>query len=378
MAYKGYLLPFERDDQGNISPAVPRIFEDLKGAFTAPKRAYQGEFRDNPAQATKEALNLSTLAGVGAFGVGSAPAGSIGMFVGRKGASPEAKVQLQLAEEMFKKGFSDKEIWGKTGWRMGPDNKWRYEISDAPAKLKDSSEDISFYGKLSDILDHPELYKQYPDLKDIPVHVEQGADVYSRGEYKRSPGGTDFINASGNSYMQTKRSLLHEIMHAIQQREGFAKGGSPSQMPFDKQFQSKNLKDQASVFMNALNKKSYFLDDLDKAGLWYPDFQDKIPDGFKFNEFGFIADTIAEAAQRKGDFDMYRKAKNYSVALRMSNPVAAKSYRDAQTQWYLNLAGEIESRLVEERMGLKKDELQYFYPENTKYPWAKSTVKGVE
>jgi hypothetical protein len=74
--------------------------------------------------------------------------------------------------------------------------------------------------KLSEVLDHPELYANYPELSNLKVRVDS---KYS--------SGTAHYDARDNSITispnANKKTILHEIQHAIQNTEGFAKGGSP-------------------------------------------------------------------------------------------------------------------------------------------------------
>ncbi len=79
---------------------------------------------------------------------------------------------------------------------------------------------------LSDALDYPELYKAYPDLKWLPVSVENlGARTAGRlvcmGDYPAEIRVNEMLNAD-----EMRSTLLHEIQHAIQSIEEFAKGGN--------------------------------------------------------------------------------------------------------------------------------------------------------
>jgi len=107
------------------------------------------------------------------------------------------------------------------------DQKPRFEIDDSGAKIKPQE---NWFNKayneganLHEVIDHKELYKQYPDLQGITVKISnQGGG----GSYDPS---METINIS-QSALKDKSTLLHEIQHAIQEVEGFAKGGSPDTM----------------------------------------------------------------------------------------------------------------------------------------------------
>lgn len=98
----------------------------------------------------------------------------------------------------------------------------RFEISDKSMKWKGPSKlnlDSSY--KLSDLIDHPKLFKQYPEMENIEVYPMVGGT-------SNFTGSTINLGVtSRGTPLQAKSTLLHEIQHAIQEREGFAKGGSP-------------------------------------------------------------------------------------------------------------------------------------------------------
>ncbi|MFW5930979.1 MAG: hypothetical protein ACOCQI_04420 [Desulfosalsimonas sp.] len=74
---------------------------------------------------------------------------------------------------------------------------------------------------LKDILDHPWLYEAYPEAGDIEIgmgpHIPMGSAL---GSYDR---GRNAILVREDV---TKSILVHEVQHAIQEIEGFARGGS--------------------------------------------------------------------------------------------------------------------------------------------------------
>lgn len=87
---------------------------------------------------------------------------------------------------------TSEEIRQQTGWYRGYDGKWRYEIDDSKCELienpnleKHNDEFVGTYftGKVSDILNHNEMFESYPQLKDIEV-VIQPTDVGIRGRYE--------------------------------------------------------------------------------------------------------------------------------------------------------------------------------------------------
>ena len=165
-------------------------------------------------------------------------------LAGERGAAASDKAEertfrmdnLSVARKMEEEKKDAKAIKMATGWERGADGKWRYEMPDA--KIKDTMnvgggqivkryEDDMLWngGKLSDVIDAPELFKAYPQLKDVRIETDAIMnDMPSNGEYN-SKTNTITIHADELKYMNS--ILNHEIQHAIQDIEGFAKGGSP-------------------------------------------------------------------------------------------------------------------------------------------------------
>jgi hypothetical protein len=132
--------------------------------------------------------------------------------------------------------YRNKEIFNKTGFWLGQDGKWRYEVSDKDIKFKEDKEQLlnihkleGFHqAKLSDIIDHPELFEAFPELKDVNV----------TRNYPTFTFGPDLINASGwydprtNTINLVPRkgtisTMVHEIQHALQDAvDGVIRGGT--------------------------------------------------------------------------------------------------------------------------------------------------------
>jgi hypothetical protein len=181
-----------------------------------------------------------------------------GMFYGKgaRGANTLdlAKAQFgEAAAEFFKgKGNISPEraesIRQKTGWFRGPDNEWRFEGSDdlANIKVQDYITQQQAYSRaggqgssgtgiwqintgaahpvLSDLIDHPVAYANWPGLADIKVTETPGANAAA--SYNPWNDTIAISPTLLNDKDQLKSSLLHEIQHAIQTREGFGSGAS--------------------------------------------------------------------------------------------------------------------------------------------------------
>ena len=110
------------------------------------------------------------------------------------------------------------EIYRQTGWILGADGKWRFEIPDNLDAVDYGVLHENGEAKLSEVYDNPKLYMAYPQLQDIPVVMENGME--------NSAGSTNGLRIR-IAPKAGKTTLLHEIQHIIQGYENFASGGSP-------------------------------------------------------------------------------------------------------------------------------------------------------
>jgi hypothetical protein len=182
------------------------------------------------AKAATDVRNMSATDMAMQFGgpSGGALSGMVGMFAG-KGAKTADVVKLALAEKMKAAGIADDVIHAQTGWFSGmPDGKWRFEIPDDAAKF---TKEFPVQGRqinapqYSDIFEHPELTKAGYSEPSLMV----SNTGKSKGKYADYVGDKGAIYVDELNPLAAKSTTLHELQHAIQQREGFARGGSPSQ-----------------------------------------------------------------------------------------------------------------------------------------------------
>ena len=205
------------DENGNVSPeefakgfiyalfgskitaeGVKRVSPELYNSILGLGKKMPQMANDNPKLLTKI--------------YGAAKSNSINSFAGEKALNANAN-KLSKAKAMLEKGANEVEIWQSTGWYKDKDGAWKFEIDDNPAKIKNQNAD-----KLGDLLEHKELFKAYPELKDIKIKKiidEKGENLGYYDPNKKEIG----INNIGD-----KSTLMHEVQHAIQDIEGFAKG----------------------------------------------------------------------------------------------------------------------------------------------------------
>ena len=156
--------------------------------------------------------------------------GALFQFAGFEGAKNARDLKtfdnFKTALDMEQNGASLEDIYYETGMWRGPDNKWRFEVSDEGSNLM-LNEGESYSGELKYIFDHPDLYRHYPALETMRVDLKAGQESKEGGYYRPWQGEAEKIRAGGKTVAEVRSVLLHEIAHAIQEREGFARGGAP-------------------------------------------------------------------------------------------------------------------------------------------------------
>jgi hypothetical protein len=170
-------------------------------------------------------------------------------------AKAEFKGRLAVAKVMDSTGDNAWDIWNRTGWYKGPEGKWRYEVPDTDAKFvggvtwEDFPEDRPMM--LDDVLDHPTLFKTIPSLRDIEVirssNLPAGHGSYDSANDVIRIGADEVFGPTAE--LGAFHTLLHEVQHAIQEREGFAKGGNLEAVdPYDPQALEKLARQKEDVF----------------------------------------------------------------------------------------------------------------------------------
>lgn len=134
---------------------------------------------------------------------------------------------LREAQEMQAAGADMESIRKATGWHEGMDGKWRFEINDSRMQLRTDAADIPNYTTLGELVDAPELFEAYPDMADLSVTFHTLEDGQNGG-YSRKFDSIELSHDLKNRPETLLNSLIHEVQHAIQSREGFASGANPA------------------------------------------------------------------------------------------------------------------------------------------------------
>lgn len=134
---------------------------------------------------------------------------------------------LREAQEMLSAGADMESIRKATGWHQFADGKWRFEIDDSRMQLRTDAADIPNYTTLGELVDAPELFEAYPDMADLSVTFHTLEDGQNGG-YSRKFDSIELSRGLKNRPEALLSSLIHEVQHAIQNREGFASGANPA------------------------------------------------------------------------------------------------------------------------------------------------------
>ena len=117
---------------------------------------------------------------------------------------------------------------------------------------------------LEEWLDYPELFMAYPQLRSMPVsfrYLEEGVrGLFSPAEW------VTYIDRNTSDPHKIRSILLHEIQHAIQQIEGFAKGGTPEAARQFYEFMRRDAQEayeQSKRFMSWLNARDGMISTLE-------------------------------------------------------------------------------------------------------------------
>lgn len=304
------------------------------------------------------------------------------MFVG-----PKAK-DIVKAESMVRKGASPAEIQSKLLMHKKPDGMWRKEISDVGMELDPSKLEVKYpaypdfeQARLGDVVRHESLYSESPGLEDLSFQLRQdGPASIERGSFSgnalnvnqdsparrivqanRTAGSytDEFIDkmakelvedgdapdyATAKQWMEVSRdkqiakasgiekfephvkgTIGHELQHAVQQKEGWARGGSPDEFARKKVA----LEGRVNSFNQDLSSFAKKIDESKDAG-----------------------DKFAA--------DYYKKLYDETMAAKMDlvDDIQADPFKQ-----YQNLLGEREARDTASRLGLDLEQRRELLPD---------------
>jgi len=249
---------------------------------------------------------------------------------------------LRIAKDMEAAGRDPELIRIGTGWFRGPvDNKWRIEVPDNVAtwsKYANRRKNGPMQ-RLGDILEHPELFATYPELREVPVTFRE---LLPRERGNFNPDTKEIQLNSTKSEGEQLTTLVHEIQHWIQNKEGFLPGSSPQEW-----YQS-----------DLLSEPSYGPEEQIDA-----DNIEQALTRFRAREAAISAIWKSMPDSEKGadkNKELQRETTNIEFQIRDLLSQRAKLDRVARsrtaTQKYFRTAGEVEARDAGERRGFSAEQ----------------------
>ncbi len=216
-------------------PGVEQAFTDASSAEKALKDGDIGQAALDYGKSAAD-LGASIVPDVGpilgkatALSLKSAAAGSKAIFAGMFAKTARLD-RLQKAIEMAHAGTPMHEVLLGTGWFLDPlDGKWKFELPDDKMLFAtDSGWGVG--GRFSSI-QHPELKKAYPNLQHVYLGFTPGPAT--EAQYLSAKPGIKPTQANPTEIQITAPlsdrhgATVHELQHAVQEIENFARGGLP-------------------------------------------------------------------------------------------------------------------------------------------------------
>lgn len=304
------------------------------------------------------------------------------LFAGERATNAD-KEALAKAQQMESDNADAETIWKETGWFRGPDKKWRWEIDDSKGEYyqgnaepltrlkaekerydelfdkfwnseltKDEEQEMESLwellkendiypketGTMGDFYKNDDMYAAYPNLKYVGVRNKKmdpnGMYIPDEDTIAISKDITDLGNKDRN-----KSVLLHETQHAIQRREGFAKGG--------------NL-DVAQQYINSA-KKEYEQLSKQKDDM-FQKMLDGMPEDTGLDARGNLDDKLMAKAEKLFNEKYAEATSEITKRIQELENKFGKNIGTSQYDAYRNFAGEIEAREVQNRMNMTAKE----------------------
>ncbi|MCF2600102.1 hypothetical protein I6E26_00830 [Anaerovibrio lipolyticus] len=316
------------------------LFETYKKEHGSERLCSQGE----PVPDSNHALsipNIQELLGIVKNG------NTLNQMAGEN-AKTAALDKLEQAKAMAEDSSSE-EIYKATGWFKGQDGKWRFEIPDNLEAITLDKLLNDKRAKLGEIYDNPQLFEAYPDLKDVPVRIEEIEKGFNGFAY----ADAITISASLKNDNEAKSILVHEIQHLIQKREGFARGGGP-----------KTAREQIREEQRILDRQFGSFSEDEKAYLVYQDmWMDATLIEFDDKK---AARASAEIEKLEKRISKERRAEIQEIKARRTALKNALTEGGDGVDLYWRLAGEQEARYIESRAAQNSENVKEYKKQQRK------------
>jgi hypothetical protein len=240
------------------------------------------------------------------------------------------------------------------------DGKPRFEISDQASRLKTENM-VSMRGqggvmtqggaKLKDVLDHPALYRAYPEMRDVNVALTVRKSNPDNGIFLGQTEDGTTIKLDASSADSARRILLHEVQHWIQDKEDFARGDNPDELSLELRLARLKLDRTTERLVQAPEMVAFRQEVTKRFNLRFPE---AIPDVAMTPALvscmarGEEGVDQAEACKFIASHPTLKQAQ-VAIAAAQDEYHSVRSYGIGANAAYLRSAGEIESRDVAKR-----------------------------
>jgi len=323
----------------NIQQSDKRFQDLFDKSFGDPKQPFK--VTDKKALSQLAEMTQSGLLGMA----------EVGMFIGA-GSKAFDKAMAFTATKLEKKGVSPQEIWKETGTVRGPDGMWRQEISDKLTTLKGEpykdvimgayergvlkTGDQLYKTTVDDVFFHHGLKEAYPEVMNIETQMmRKGSDA--KGSL--STGGKNQVLQVREDLLgePAKSTILHELQHAIQEKEGFGVGGNTDTM---------------DRMIGKVKDRAFLIKQTDEY---------KVAE----QELNKLADNFFTNKINKAEFDAGEQAllQKYPVLNEYRNASdVVHNFGNDPSDAYRRLMGEAEARLTQTRRNLSPEERKQYFP----------------
>lgn len=426
---KPVLSPVMHDETGKMIP-LSRRFEDSRTAINEPRRMFIGTIGAANVDTASKSVNLSSrldllslakqmnTAGSSAKDIKQITGWEIGADNNWKYETEDVKRFDWNGNILYEKNHPDFKRYMEL---VNKDNEHVFCEGEAlrPSEVEEYDRLAEEYGGLDGKLDNhttldayidaPDVFEAYPELRNVKVEFEalkgnEKACFTSAHNYldrildvddSVKFGGTITINTNKLNRFQDEKDIRgiigHKIQHAVQEIEGFARGGAPQTIrkeiqenvachQAEKDFIVSNLK-QWAVLTDMANRLEASTEELQRDGkVWqeigrrhywdamneidtYPNEKYKLENEYE-KVFGKDFDDLEVAKSgyhvKEAAIELRRQAQVCKDGLTTSDKITLKQMtimeeslkNNSDNQIYWKLAGEVEARNTSKRVGM--------------------------
>lgn len=426
---KPVLSPVMHDETGKMIP-LSRRFEDSRTAINEPRRMFIGTIGAANVDTVSKSVNLASrldllslakqmnTAGSSAKDIKQITGWEIGADNNWKYETEDVKRFDWNGNILYEKNHPDYKRYMELVYK---DNEHIFCEGEAlrPSEVEEYDRLAEKYGGLDGKLDNnitldayidaPDVFEAYPELRNVKVEFEalkgnEKACFTSAHNYldrildvddSVKFGGTITINTNKLNRFQDEKDIRgiigHEIQHAVQEIEGFARGGAPQTIrkeiqenvachQAEKDFIVGNLK-QWAVLTELANRLESSTEELQREGkVWqeigrrhywdamneidtYPNEKYELEneyekvfgkdfDGLEVAKSGYHVKEAAIELRRQAQVCKDKLTTSDNITLKQMTIMEESLKNNSDNQIYWKLAGEVEARNTSKRVGM--------------------------